>query len=76
MFHTSNKYFAKNKNNFVENSQNQCHTIGMKKPNTKSKSEGLRLSHEHWPMLRALIQARGRTWLEKWIERTYKKEMK
>ena len=49
-----------------------CHTLSMSTPNTKSKSEGVRLSHEHWPMFRALIQAKGRTWLEKLIERHYK----
>jgi len=45
----------------------------MKTPNTKSKSEGVRLSHEHWPKLRELIQAKGRAWLEKLIDREHKK---
>ena len=45
----------------------------MSSVNTKSKSEGLRLSHEHWPMLRQLIQIKGRVWLEKLIAREHKK---
>jgi len=45
----------------------------MKTPKPKpSKSEGLRLSIEHWPKMRAIIQAKGRTWLQAWIDRQYK----
>jgi len=39
----------------------------------KSKSEGLRLSLEHWPKLRELIQSKGRVWLEKLIAREHSK---
>jgi hypothetical protein len=39
----------------------------------KTKSEGLRLTLEHWTMLRSLIQAKGRSWLEKLIAREHRK---
>lgn len=39
----------------------------------KSKSEGLRLTVDHWVRLRELMQAKGRTWLEKIIDREYMK---
>jgi hypothetical protein len=45
--------------------------FGMEKP--KSKSEGLRLTITHWVKLRCLIQAKGRCWLEKAIDREHKK---
>jgi hypothetical protein len=42
-----------------------------KKP--PSKSEGLRLTVEHWLKLRQLMQTRGRVWLQKIIDREHKK---
>ncbi len=49
-----------------------CHISAMEsKP--KSKSEGLRLTVDHWTRLRALIQGKGRVWLEKLIDREYNK---
>lgn len=42
----------------------------------KSKSEGVRLSIEHWPQLRFLIQTKGRAWLERLISREYRKATK
>jgi len=70
---TKTRYFCKK---FVNKSLAQgvtlCHTHDMNTQNTKSKSEGLRLSHKHWPMLRALMQSKGRDWLEKLIERHFK----
>lgn len=44
--------------------------------NKKSKSEGLRLSHAHWPLLRQLIQAKGRNWLESLIAKEHKRVFK
>jgi len=43
-----------------------------KQPAPPSKSEGLRLTVDHWIKLRALIQAKGRKWLEKAIDREHK----
>jgi hypothetical protein len=43
----------------------------MKKPPTKSGS--VRLTVEHWKMLRELMQQFGRAWLEKAIEREHRK---
>ncbi len=39
----------------------------------KTKVEGIRLPVAHWTKLRALIQAKGRPWLEKLIDRETKK---
>ena len=46
--------------------------MAMNKPEP-SKSEGLRLTIPHWVKLRELIQYRGRTWLQKLIDREHKK---
>ncbi len=70
---TKTRYFFKKvANKSLANVEATCHTCDMNTQNTKSKSEGLRLSHKHWPMLRALMQSKGRDWLEKLIERHFK----
>lgn len=38
-----------------------------------TKSEGLRLTLDHWTKLRILMQARGRVWIETVIDREHKK---
>jgi len=44
--------------------------------NTKSTTEGVRLSPDSWVKLRYLMQHLGRAWLEKAIDREYKKLLK
>jgi hypothetical protein len=46
--------------------------LQMKKPNSISRTGGVRLPYELWPMFRAIMQAKGRPWFESWIRRTYK----
>ena len=46
----------------------------MKTPNSETKVGGIRLSHEDWKKLRAIMAARkGRAWLESFIRREYKR---
>jgi len=46
----------------------------MKTPNKETKVGGIRLSHDDWRKLRAIMAARGsREWLEKIIRREFKK---
>ena len=46
----------------------------MKTPNSETKVGGIRLSHEDWRKLRAIMAARkGRAWLEAFIRREYKR---
>jgi len=42
-------------------------------PKRQTKATSIRLSLDHWPKLRALIQAHGGRWLEKFIDREFKK---
>ena len=44
----------------------------MKTP-VQSRSEGVRLNVNTWPKLRALMRLKGRAWLEKVIDREYRK---
>jgi len=48
-------------------------TSGMKETNTKSSSQGVRLSYDTWPDLRFIIQQGGRKLLEQWILKTAKR---
>jgi hypothetical protein len=52
--------------------------MGMKTETNQpiSKSEGVRLATPVWPMLRELIQVKGRPWLEKLIAREHRKLQK
>jgi len=45
----------------------------MTKPDTPTKARAVRLPNAHWTMLRALMQLQGRSWIEKAIEREYKR---
>jgi len=62
----------------LDKSVKHSNTIRMKSKhvNTKSTTEGVRLSPDSWVKLRHLMQNLGRVWLEKAIDREYKKLLK